>query len=159
VKDFDLATDKSTKGQKSARLEFKNVPTDAEFQKKIKSLKENPAVKNVSLYYKRENAKPIGTSTFFYVKLKKETDLARLQKVASKKEVEIVKQVPNMPQWYILSAKKNNAESSVDLANYFFETGFFEDVDPAFMFDLKVAVQMILILEVYGDCIMLQILT
>ncbi|PIF30396.1 putative secreted protein (Por secretion system target) [Flavobacterium sp. 9] len=137
VKDFDLATDKNAKGQKSARLEFKNVPTDEEFQKKIKSLKENPAVKNVSLYYKRENAKPIGTSAFFYVKLKKENDLARLQKVASKKEVEIVKQVPNMPQWYILSAKKNNAESSVDLANYFFETGFFEDVDPAFMFDFK----------------------
>ncbi len=138
VKDFDLATEKSSaKGQKSARLEFKNVPTDAEFQKKIKSLKENPSVKNVSLYYKRDNAKPIGTSAYFYVKLKKEKDLARLQKVASKKEVEIVKQVPNMPQWYILSAKKNKAESSLDLANYFFETGFFEDVDPAFMFDFK----------------------
>lgn len=138
VKDFDFKIDKSNvKPQKMAKLEFQKVPTDFEFQQKIKALKENPGINNVSLYYKRENAKPIGTSGYFYVKLKEATDLNILKKVALQKNIEIVKQVPNMPDWYILAVKKNTIENSLELSNYFYETGFFDDVDPAFMFDFK----------------------
>lgn len=138
VKDFNLETDKSNSlGQKTAKLEFENVLSETEFRQKIKDLKVNPSVNSVSFYYKRGNFKSIGTSGYFYVKLKNENDLKTLRKVAVQKNVQIVKQVPNMPQWYILGVKKGNEESSIDLSNYFYETGLFEDIDPAFMFDFK----------------------
>ncbi|QSB28682.1 S8 family serine peptidase [Flavobacterium sp. CLA17] len=138
VKDFDFKIDKSNvKAQKTAKLEFQKVPTDLEFQKKIKALKENPDINSVSLYYKRKNAKPIGTSGYFYVKLKEETDFKILEKIASQKNIQIVKQVSNMPEWYILTVKKQTIENSLELSNYFYETGLFADVDPAFMFDFQ----------------------
>lgn len=138
VKDFNFGYDKSnSRGEKTAKLEFQKVPTDLEFQQKIKALKENPSINTVSLYYKRENAKPIGTSGYFYVKLKEVTDFEVLQKVASQKNIQIVKQVPNMPDWYILSVKKSTVGSSLELSNYFYESGLFDDVDPAFMFEFN----------------------
>lgn len=138
IKDFNLEADKSNNvDQKIAKLDFEDALNETEFQQKIKLLKENPNVKNVSLYYKRDNARKIGTSNYFYVKLKNENDLKILQNIANQKDVQIVKQVPNMPQWYILSLKRSTNGNSLNLANYFYETGFFEDIDPAFMFDFK----------------------
>ncbi|AWK06752.1 hypothetical protein HYN56_21970 [Flavobacterium crocinum] len=138
IKEFELSADKSKNAsEKKAKLEFKNDQTDAEFNQRIKKLRENPGIKSVSLYYKRGDAKPIGTSSYFYVKLKDVQDLKLLQKTASEKAVDIVKQVPYMPEWYILSVKKGANGNSVDLSNQFYETGLFADVDPAFMFDFK----------------------
>lgn len=138
IKEFDFSIDKSkNREEKTAKLEFESEPTDLEFEQRIKSLKENPSVNSVSLYYKRGDAKPIGTSNIFYVKLKDVNDIKILQKTASKKGAEIVKQVPYMPEWYILSVKKGAVGSSLDLANQFYETGLFADIDPAFMFEFK----------------------
>lgn len=138
VKDFNLEIDNTNiKKQKTAKLEFQNIPTDLEFLQKVNSLKENPNVNNVSFYYKRNNASSIGTSNYFYIKLNNSNDFKILQKVASQKNVQIVKQVPNMPLWYILSLKKNTIGNSLNLANYFYETGLFADIDPAFMFNFR----------------------
>lgn len=40
-----------------------------------------------------------------------------------------------MPLWYKLGLKPNTIGTSIDLANEFFESGLFVDVDPAFIFD------------------------
>ena len=137
-KDFNLEIDNSNiKTQKTAKLEFQNIPTDLEFLQKINSLKENPNINNVSLYYKRNNASSIGTSNYFYIKLNDSNDFTTLQQIATQKNVQIVKQVPNMPLWYILSLKKSTIGNSLDLANYLYETGLFADVDPAFMFNFR----------------------
>lgn len=58
--------------------------------------------------------------------------------MAAQKNVDVVKEVPNMPLWYILSIESSSFESSVEASNYFYETGNFDDVDPAFMFNFKV---------------------
>ena len=42
-----------------------------------------------------------------------------------------------MTLWYIMSIHNSSFGSSVDASNYFYETGHFADVDPAFMFDFK----------------------
>lgn len=137
-KDFNFETDNSNiQTQRIAKLEFQNIPTDLEFLQKINSLKQNININNVSLYFKRTNAPSIGTSNYFYIKLKNNNDFSTLQQVASQKNVQIVKQVPNMPLWYILSLKKNTIGNSLDLTNYFYETGLFADVDPAFMFNFR----------------------
>jgi len=42
-----------------------------------------------------------------------------------------------MPLWYILSVKNSVFANAIDAANYFYETGWIDDVDPAFMFHFK----------------------
>ncbi len=138
IKDFNFEIDNSTlQKQKIAKLEFQNIPSDLDFFQKINSLKQNPNINNVSLYFNRTNAPSIGTSKYFYIKLYNENDLATLEKMAIQKNVQIVKQVPNMPLWYILSLNKTTIGGSLDLTNYFYETGLFADVDPAFMFNFR----------------------
>ena len=138
LKDFNLEIDNSNiQAQNIAKLEFQSMPTDLEFSEKTKSLKENLNINNVSFYFKRNNAPSIGTSNYFYIKLNNSNDFTTLQQVAKQKNVKIIKQVPNMPLWYILSLKKNTIGNSLDLANYFYETGLFADVDPAFMFNFN----------------------
>jgi serine protease len=137
-KDFNLEIDNSNSQlQKNAKLEFQSIPSDIEFLQKINSLKQNVNINNVSLYFKRTNAPSIGTSKYFYIKLKNENDFATLQQIAIQKNVQIVKQVPYMPNWYILSLNKTTIGNSIDLTNYFYETGLFADVDPAFMFNFR----------------------
>jgi hypothetical protein len=71
------------------------------------------------------------------LKLKKEDDIAKLKEVAERHNVQIVKQIPYMPLWYILSVKDSGFWNSIEASNYFFETGYFADVDPAFMFTFR----------------------
>ena len=42
-----------------------------------------------------------------------------------------------MPLWYILSLKGSVFNNSIEATNYFFETGLFQEVDPAFMFNFQ----------------------
>ena len=124
--------------EKFGSIEFTQEPSDVEFLQKINTLRQNPNINNVSLFYKRGNgAKPLGTSNVFYVKLKKESDFAVLQQQAILKNINIVKNVPNMPTWYIVKLTKQSPGTSIELSNYFFETNLFEEVDPAFMFEFK----------------------
>lgn len=138
VKEFSLEADKTEKQiQNIARIEFQSTLTDLEFSQAVNTLKGNKEIKNVAPYFKRNNAASIGTSNYFYIKLKNTSDFSVLKEVADQKNVDIVKQVPNMPFWYILSLRKNTIGNSIDLTNYFFETGLFADVDPAFMFNFR----------------------
>ncbi len=137
-KDFNFEIDNSNQQiQKVAKLEFKNILSDLEFFQKINFLEQNANINNVSYYFKRTNAQSIGTSKYFYIKLNNENDFPTLEKIAIQKNVKIVKQVPYMPLWYILSVNKTTIGNSVELTNYFYETGLFADVDPAFMFSFK----------------------
>jgi serine protease len=42
-----------------------------------------------------------------------------------------------MPNWFVLSLKRSTTGTTIDLSNQFFESGLFEDIDPAFMFKFK----------------------
>ena len=118
------------------RLTSKSTATD--YSKLIKDLKQNKQIKHILPFFSRgANAQPIGTSDIFYLKLKDEKDFATLKLLAEEQKVQIVKEVPYMPLWYIMSIHNSSFGSSVDASNYFYETGHFADVDPAFMFDFK----------------------
>ena len=137
-KNFTLSPENGTNQKlKFATLEFQSLPTEIEFLQKSNSLKMNPDVKNVCYYYRKSGFPSIGTSNFFYVKLKNIADFALLQQIAIQKNVQIVKQIPNMPVWYIISLNKTTIGDSLTLCNYFYETALFANVDPAFMFNFK----------------------
>ncbi|MCL2313135.1 MAG: S8 family serine peptidase, partial [Firmicutes bacterium] len=103
----------------------------------VDTLKENEYVHKVLPFFERGNAPPIGTSDFFYIKLKGAEDTIQLRQIAEGQNVQIVKQVPYMPLWYILTIRNSTLNNSIDATNYFYETGYFEDVDPAFMFNFR----------------------
>ena len=84
-------------------------------------------------YQSVEGTEPVGTSDVFYLKLKEESGIEVMERTAESRGVTVVKEVPYMPLWYILSIKDSDFASSIDASNYFYETGLFADVDPAFL--------------------------
>ena len=74
-----------------------------------------------------------GVSNLFYVKLKSPADLAALEKLAARNNVEIVGSNKFMPQWYTLSSTKHSKGNALELANLFYESGLFAEAAPAFI--------------------------
>ena len=135
AKDFELNT---FDNQKYSEIEFLNEPTDVEFYQKLNSLKSNPNINYVNLFFKRgDGIPPIGVSNTFYIKLKSENDYSLLQQHASSKSAHIIQQVPYMPLWYQLRLEPNSTENALSITNYLWETLLFEDIDPGFMFNFN----------------------
>lgn len=82
-----------------------------------------------------EKANIVGTSEFFYVKVKDVDDINALKNTADINGVEIIEKVPYLDRWYMLKAPTSSC--GLDMSNLFYETGLFEDVDPAFMFNFQ----------------------
>lgn len=137
-KDVTLQDDNSTgEHQKFGKLEFLSEPSAADFEKAISDLRKVKGIKSVSLFFKRPNAPSIGTSSLFYVKLKDERGFELLKKMASENNVKIVQQIYGMPLWYVMAVEPENQSNSLQMANLFYETGQFEGIDPAFMFNFR----------------------
>jgi len=119
------------------KLKFKSAPEMKEYTKRVEILKQNEQIKYVFPFFERAGIAPIGTSDVFYIKLKNEKDIETLREVTERQNLQIIKQIPYMSLWYILSIKKSVFSNSIEATNYLFETGMFEDVDPAFMFEFK----------------------
>ncbi|MCD8101056.1 MAG: S8 family serine peptidase [Alistipes sp.] len=95
-------------------------------------------IKYVLPFYERGNgSEPIGTSDIFYLKLKNADDLVLLEAITKEHGVKIVKDVPYTPLWYILTINGSDFQNAIEASNWFYETGHFDDVDPAFMFDFR----------------------
>jgi subtilisin family serine protease len=77
----------------------------------------------------------VSTSEYFYVKLKSSEDYQILVDVASEFAAEIVKEVPYMPNWYLL--KSSASSNGLNMSNQFYESGKFDNVDAGFMFNFK----------------------
>lgn len=137
VEDYILIDDINSVNTKFTHLKLRNEPTDnqAYFQK-LNELKQLPNVEHVGLFFENDNIEqPVGISKYFYVKLKNISDFSILQQTALLKGAYIVKQVSNMPKWYIVAVSNGNSITSLELGNQFYETGLFDTVDPAFMFN------------------------
>ena len=135
AKDFVLST---FDNQKYSEIEFINEPTDIEFYQKLNTLRTNPNINHVNLFFKRgDGIPPIGISNIFYIKLKSANDYSLLLQHASSKNAHIIQQVPYMPLWYQLRLEPNSTENALSITNYLWETLLFEDIDPGFMFNFN----------------------
>ncbi|WP_312765833.1 S8 family serine peptidase [Epilithonimonas sp.] len=134
VKDYVLVDDSGSENSKFAHIELNAEPKDAlAYNQKLEDLKKLPNVNHVGMFFENGDAKSVGISKYFYVKLKDNKDYKILQRIASRKNADIVKQVPYMSKWYIMAVSNGNTASSLELGNQFYETGLFDAVDPAFM--------------------------
>lgn len=134
---YNLAQNDSDQVGNIIKFKLTSKAVATEYAELTTDLKRNAQIKQVLPFFDRKDAEPIGTSDIFYLKLKTADDFAILQALAEKQNVLITKEVPNMPLWYILSIQDSAFESSVAASNYFYETGKFDAVDPAFMFDFQ----------------------
>ena len=73
-KSYTLEQDQVLQQNRIAETEFIVEPTIIEFFQKINSLKSISNIKSVGLYFKRDENTSIGTSNYFYVKLKSDVD-------------------------------------------------------------------------------------
>jgi serine protease len=122
------------------QIKFTNTAlTNSEFIQRINVLKNNVGVNNVAYFYKKSETAAIGTSKILYVKLKNAAGISALNARAIEKNFLVDHQNQFMPLWYQLKLKNKVLDDAVQLSNYLFETGLFEAVDPAFMFDFKPA--------------------
>ena len=87
-----------------------------------------------SVYFTERNEKVYSTP-HLYVKLKKEQDIDLLKSYAEKYKLRIVKNVPLMPLWYILSVTLESEKSPLECANELWETGYFAAAEPSFAAD------------------------
>lgn len=133
---YPLQIEQGLVNSKFAKIELAENISISEYTNIIAELKQNSNINGIGVYFKKTNNSSVGTSNLFYVKLKNSNDYNLLQQFSIDKNVTIVRQIPNMPLWYILST--NNAHKlSIELASEYYESGLFQDVDPAFMFNFK----------------------
>ncbi|MCC8146173.1 MAG: S8 family serine peptidase [Bacteroidales bacterium] len=103
----------------------------------VKELKKEASVRNVFPFV-GSNGDYRSTSDLFYVRLKSLSDTTLLFALAREKDIDILRPVASMPLWYALSFLNSPSfENSLEATNYFYETGYFEEIDPAFMFDFR----------------------
>lgn len=88
-------------------------------------------------FFKTENGVEVGLSHLFYVKLKNESDVSKLNKLADANTVDVVGNNEYMPLWYTLSCSKESTGNALELANKFYESGLFEEAQPDLMSDDK----------------------
>uniref|UniRef100_UPI003F6FA723 S8 family serine peptidase n=1 Tax=Dyadobacter sp. TaxID=1914288 RepID=UPI003F6FA723 len=69
-------------------------------------------------------------SNVFYVKLRRADDLAILDKMATKADIEIIGSDSPTSLWYMLSCTNKSDGSSLEMANKFFESGAFAASEP-----------------------------
>lgn len=110
---------------KWTELEFETEPSNIEYYQKINTLKNNNKIDVVLPSFTSSEGERVGLSSFLYVKLKQSSDINLLQSVAQDKNVTIIEQNQFMPLWYTLKCTKSTIENSLEIANYFFETGLF----------------------------------
>lgn len=115
-----------------------DVSSIDEYNSTIAQVQKSGFIKGIFPYYERgEGAEPIGTSDIFYAKLKSKGDVKILKDFVGKYGVTIVRQVPYMGEWYILSTIGSVFSNSTEASSHYYETGLFEAVDPAFMFNFR----------------------
>ncbi|MCR4965677.1 MAG: S8 family peptidase [Bacteroidales bacterium] len=76
-------------------------------------------------------------SWLFYVQLRSHDDYPLLVSMANKSGAMIMGQISYSSKWYELRVDKNSSGNSVEVANQFWETGQFANVDPGFILRIQ----------------------
>lgn len=76
-------------------------------------------------------------SNCFYVKLFNDVDTTALKDVVDETNTILLGKVPHTNNWYKIMVANSIMNNSLELSNYFYETGLFADIDPGFVFEFK----------------------
>ena len=92
----------------------------------------------LSSSYYTENKEEICATPYLNVRLKKEEDIDLLTSYAEQYKLNIVKNSPLMPLWYILNITPDSEKNTLECANALYESGDFAESVPDFAYDVKI---------------------
>lgn len=121
---------------KQDKKRLKWLVVNAERLKEIQQNQFRGVIYMSSFYLPQSEGREVGVSHLFYVKLKKSSDLVKLQELAKENNINIIGYNKYLPQWHTLSCNINSKGNAIQMANRFYETGIFEASEPDFMMDM-----------------------
>ena len=116
------------------KLKLSKKVLQEEYLKTLDLIQGDPNIEFVSPFFDDPQGALMTVSQFFYVKLQTENDLQTLYNVADAYGASVVRRHESMPLWYMLSCT-SASQSSLSLANAFYQTGLFTCAEPDFMFE------------------------
>ncbi|MFZ4928638.1 S8 family peptidase [Chryseobacterium sp. Mn2064] len=122
---------------KAFYLEIKSdhQKTDKEYISNVKEKNSHSDVLLASPCFISPEGKKVGMSNNFYVKLKSKNDVKLLYELAKKNNIEVLGYNEYMPLWFTLACTKKSAlPDAMVMSNLFYETGYFECVEPEFIY-------------------------
>lgn len=84
-------------------------------------------------FFIAENNEVVGLSHLFYVQLHDLEDTSLLRAIANNYKVEILGHNVYMPLWFTLACSNESLGNALEMANIFYESGFFEAAEPDIM--------------------------
>ena len=79
-----------------------------------------------------ERKEEVYTTPYLNVRLKKEEDIDLLTKYVEQYKIRIIRNIPSMPLWYILSLTLESEKGPIECANELWESGNFASSTPEF---------------------------
>ena len=122
-----------------AKIEYQKMLSDSEHSQELKTFKNFKDIRTVSPNFITENGEKVGMSDYFYIKLKKPSNFSKLQQLANQNNVQIIEQNEFMPLWYTLRCTEKTTGNTLEVANSFFETGWFSSSSPDFLTEADLA--------------------
>lgn len=136
---FQLKTDNTVvngETKKWSKIEFDTQLTETEYFQKLDDLKlASTSIDLIQPSFITMDGDEIDMSSYFYVKLNQASDLTILQQEANNKNVLIIEQNQFMPLWYTLRLTSQTNDNTLNISNYFYDTGYFSAIEPDFIFD------------------------
>jgi subtilisin family serine protease len=105
----------------------------AAYTSRLKAYSTTDGVITASPCFIIPGGKKMGISNYFYVQLRAKEDVDALYETAGRLNIEVMGHNKFMPLWFILACTRETGMNALDAANYFYETGLFQNTEPAFM--------------------------
>jgi hypothetical protein len=98
----------------------------------ISSVKKDPRISNCNMFLTGKDGSIIGIYDVFVCKLKSDSNLSQLNDLLSRTRTTIIR-AGLSTRHYLIRADKNSSGDALDMANEFFESGYFEYAEPDFI--------------------------
>ena len=102
-----------------------------ETDKLFATIKNDSKISNCSKFFSSEEGYTLGITDVFVCKLKSSNYLSQMTELINDNHLEIIESDTSNDH-YIIRADKNSNVDALDMANKFFESGFFEYAEPEF---------------------------
>ena len=106
--------------------------------KDMRTIESDSTISSVEYVILGDDGKNVKMSNRFYVQLfDSVNDIEKLYAVAKETNTIILGSMPHMSDWYILVVDNSIFDNSLEMSNFFYETGLFKNIDPGFVFNFS----------------------
>lgn len=107
---------------------------NSDYDSTVKQLKQEAFIKDVEPVIGDTLSTLV--SNLFYVEIESKNQRSLLDDVAEKTNSYVLGSVPFNENWIVLQVDKNSVGNSIEVANIFWETNLFKNIDPGFILDI-----------------------